>query len=711
MAARPVYLRPLLPESPRYHSVVAAALDSGGTAPVPESLTAGGDNPERLAAAVVVLSLRDAAADGWDLAWDPATGVLRATPPGSTDAPPEEQKARIQASLVRSREARQDEPATQRFVERVEAVRDRRGVRASVRDLFLDPDVLADEVAAVRAAPEPERAGLAAALIDPYVQLCEAGDRDEHTGLRLLDVWRYARMTWSIPHASVPGRRMHVLVRDASRPSHPVVAIGALASSAVQISVRDRAVGWSPLALAANDTIASLLRRRALGHVAELIASGAPWRVDDWVDTDHELPGLSPEKAAKQADPVLGEGDSDPDDDAILSARLRLLRAEFGLEPAVVVDHLMGVIEARVRALYTDDLLVDPELSNHKFGQPKPRTLERLAEIRDHLALASRVLDAPTTDDLERDAQSPRYKRKRVVELHKLLKARRLIQSARRGRSPADAARWLLSRSSRRLALKTALREVKKNNVAASIMDVTTCGALPPYNQLLGGKLAALLLASPDVVGAYRARYADAESVIASRMEARPVTRPADLVLLCTTSLYGAGSSQYNRLRVAVGRGEVAYHLAGRTLGYGTVHVAPDTYAAMRALLAAHDRSESDAFGAGVNVKMRRVGAALALVGLSGLEAHQQSRLVYLAPLARNWRRVLLGLDGTPDYPLDHESGTADVIDAWRRRYLVPRVLRTRDGHGEPFDLVGKIRSEKGLHSERNHQGVLFASE
>ena len=246
-------------------------------------------------------------------------------------------------------------------------------------------------------------------------------------------------------------------------------------------------------------------------------------------------------------------------------------------------------------------------------------------------------------------------------------------------------------------------------------MDVTTCGAVAPYNQLLGGKLAALLAASPDVVEAYRERYHGADSVIASRMQARPVQRPADLVLLSTTSLYGAGSSQYNRLRVHLGRRpdgtarELAYHLAGKTLGFGTVHIAADTYDAMKDLLATHGVTESNRFGAGVNVKMRTVGAALALVGLGGLQQHQQSRLVYLAPIASNWRRVLLGLDATPEASV---ATTAEIVEAWRARYLVPRVLRTAGGHGEAFDLTAQIRSESRVHVEPppSELGPLFVS-
>jgi hypothetical protein len=34
------------------------------------------------------------------------------------------------------------------------------------------------------------------------------------------------------------------------------------------------------------------------------------------------------------------------------------------------------------------------------------------------------------------------------------------------------------------------------------MLEISTCGAIPPYNHLLGGKLAALLLFSPEITGA-----------------------------------------------------------------------------------------------------------------------------------------------------------------------------------------------------------------
>ena len=57
-------------------------------------------------------------------------------------------------------------------------------------------------------------------------------------------------------------------------------------------------------------------------------------------------------------------------------------------------------------------------------------------------------------------------------------------------------------------------------------------------------------MTSPEVVQFYRARYGERESIIASSMKGQAVKRPPNLVILATTSLYGVGSSQYNRVRV-----------------------------------------------------------------------------------------------------------------------------------------------------------------
>ena len=111
----------------------------------------------------------------------------------------------------------------------------------------------------------------------------------------------------------------------------------------------------------------------------------------------------------------------------------------------------------------------------------------------------------------------------------------------------------LLKDASGRAAFLKVARKAKADRVGVAIADISVCGAIPPYNPLLGGKLAAMLAASPEVAAAYRDRYGAAVSDIASKMAGREVVRPADLVFLGTTSLFGR-SSQYNRLRVPAAR-------------------------------------------------------------------------------------------------------------------------------------------------------------
>jgi hypothetical protein len=57
---------------------------------------------------------------------------------------------------------------------------------------------------------------------------------------------------------------------------------------------------------------------------------------------------------------------------------------------------------------------------------------------------------------------------------------------------------------------------VKAERIGIAMMDISICGAIAPYNSLLGGKLVSLLLCSPEVVKEYEARYGEQTSVIAS---------------------------------------------------------------------------------------------------------------------------------------------------------------------------------------------------
>lgn len=81
-------------------------------------------------------------------------------------------------------------------------------------------------------------------VIDPEIQLVD-DSRDETTGLRLLDIWRYFRYTWSSPAENTPGRSMQYLIRNKALPGRPIMGISSLDNCALSLGPRDVYLGWS----------------------------------------------------------------------------------------------------------------------------------------------------------------------------------------------------------------------------------------------------------------------------------------------------------------------------------------------------------------------------------------------------------------------------------------------------------------------------------
>lgn len=68
-------------------------------------------------------------------------------------------------------------------------------------------------------------------------------------------------------------------------------------------------------------------------------------------------------------------------------------------------------------------------------------------------------------------------------------------------------------------------------------------GAVPPYAQLLGGKLVASLIGSREVASHYRSKYGRTTGIISGKQ------KRAQLALVTVTSAFGR-SSIYNRLHL-----------------------------------------------------------------------------------------------------------------------------------------------------------------
>lgn len=206
------------------------------------------------------------------------------------------------------------------------------------------------------------------------------------------------------------------------------------------------------------------------------------------------------------------------------------------------------------------------------------------------------------------------------------------------------------------------------------MMDIYALGAIPPYNELLGGKLISLLAASNEVRAFYRRRYAGKTTLARNR-------ELTDLVLLVTTSLYGRRSSQYNRLNY---EGQPLFKFIGLTSGYGSMQISSSTFDIMRRLLDECGITQSHEFGKGPNWRIRVIRDAVKLAGLNPelILRHGFARGIFAVPLANNFREFLLGQQEIPVY---RDLPISTMIDFWHRRWLTPRAARP--------DVMARVRA------------------
>ena len=217
----------------------------------------------------------------------------------------------------------------------------------------------------------------------------------------------------------------------------------------------------------------------------------------------------------------------------------------------------------------------------------KVNELRRLSE-----ELREQAIDNKKTGQVksfEAEAKEVLFKKKRAAELARLLEAKIIFNSHRQPTS-SDWLKELMSKEEGRKAVNVALVANRKTKIGSNMMEIIVCGAIPPYNELLGGKLVSILACSPQVIRDYTEKYSGQVSEIASRMKGKRVIRDSRLAFLGTTSLYAAGSSQYNRIKVPIADDfYLRYKEMGITEGYGTVYFSKRTTTAMMQMLEFQD--------------------------------------------------------------------------------------------------------------------------
>jgi hypothetical protein len=530
-------------------------------------------------------------------------------------------KQRIRNQHLAERNAQLREQSVAEFIRSMERRRLTHKGWHSIFSVMRDGEELESSLREARAEADPEkRSSALARVIDPYIEFVDSEAVCPETGLRLNDIWRYFRHSWTTVYKSVPGRSMGILIRDRARRNHPVIGIAALGSSVVQSSVRDRWIGWD---------------KESVNH----LFCDAPTKRN--------------------------------------------------------VSRLLQVLDGMIKEVYKADLFEEGIVTRWSLKKPGPSDLERLQKashtaIKSHRLYPDLSLKNSSFDHANqwrRSARASLFKSKRCKHLATLLGIRYEFGRHQLGAASLGELRQAMKQPSVRRAAGQLLRLMKAERVGINMMDITVCGAIAPYNPILGGKLVCLMLLSPEVIREYRDRYRQQVSVIASSMAGKEIRRDPQLVLLATTSLYGVGSSQYNRIKVPVhlvggaNATTVGYLELGKSEGFGSFQFSKETVRVAQALLGRLEggRKVNSIFGEGVNPLMRKMREALSAVNLPSelILRHGNRRIVYAVPLATNFREVLMGMERRPVYLIpktDPENANRALAEYWRRRWLEKRI-------------------------------------
>jgi hypothetical protein len=511
------------------------------------------------------------------------------------------------------RDAQLSQPATMAFIHKLES----RPFYDSIFRLMRDGRELAQSL----------RNGENA--IDPYVQVIRGDELCPHTQIPLKSIWRYFRHTWSNPYSTVPGRSLPILIRDGAVDYHPVIGIAMLSSAPVQLSFREKHIGWTA----------------------------------DQVQTRLEK-----------------------------------------MPPSATIDWFRKILDRRLGEIYTEDLVECPKLKfqlEHLRNPPAETELDIVQQLlswarerrEEHHRLPGEARRGtqvnPESQDWKSRAKTLLYQSKRAEELSSLLNVRRQLNriEAIDSLDRDDAiVNWVQSDSGIS-ALAKVLRIRKKELVGIDIADLSVCGAVAPYNEILGAKLVAMLAVSHEVREAFQEHYSGRPSVIASSMAGRPIRREVSLGYVGTTSLYGVRPCIYDRIALpGPVKTRIRFRYLGDTTGVGTFHFGKQTLKVLQALQMQRPDSEAVGprvnfvFGEGSSPKLRAIQVGLQSLGFpaSKLLLHGQNRSFYGVALAKNFRDYFMGFD--QELIFENSDGPVDTVavisEHWKERWLKNRLQK-----------------------------------
>ena len=533
----------------------------------------------------------------------------------------------------------------QNFISRMERPKPVGNEIKSILNLIDNGKELSEIFTDISSLDDEKKISLLEKIIQPEIVVCFPDDplfkEEEHkcpyTGLRLTDIWKYFRLTWSSEYKSVPGKSFPLLIRNAARPNKPIIGIAMLRSAALADKARDDLIGW----------------------------------------TD---------------EPTIRE---------------KIYKKKIEVE--YLVSSMLDCLEEQIESVRWDDI---PFINRKLLKFPNNEILKKLNELyqeeyeKRHKDLEHENDKTYTVHNLEntdfaRESERSLFKKKRAAKLARLLEARKLFNEVNLEKYPSRGYATLIHKSNEKgkEIISRVLREIRLKALAENIMDVSVCGSVHPYSEIIGGKLIASLMASQEVRNLFRERYYSKKyrkpAIIASSNKGEPIYRDANLMCLTTTSLYGVSSSQYNRIKFLkkdypkllndVVWTEIKKNkISQKTKGQGVYHFSDYT----NKLLGIVTRKSlgrvevNYKFGEGTSPKLRNLRKGIDIlkdskksnIQIEDFFAHNIQRKNYI--MFYDNYNLSKFLKKNKPYGAIKASSAKDISNAWIKRWLLNRIKR-----------------------------------
>ena len=466
-------------------------------------------------------------------------------------------------------------------------------------------------------------------IIKPEIQHCFLDETCSYTGLRLIDIWRYFRLTWSMPYQTSNARTMPFLVRNGARPNKPVIGIFQLVNPFFNNTGRNAFLCWDNYATAANE-----IKNKNL-TVNEL--------------SDAFLQSIDKSLKETRYDDLVSDIKLIRKPDQKIISKLSKLSDQYRVE----------------------------ENEEEKTQFNKKIKIKTRREVETSLSRSNEKM----------------YLKKRSKRLSKLLFARMIFNEYGLKKDPKRALTIMMQIADGQRAMNIALEYMRQSIYSTQAADLNVCGSIAPYNELLGGKLITLLSTSKNVMEKYDESYKKEKSIISSAVAGRDIIKPSKLLFLTVSSLYDIASSQYNRLKLYKKdfpklKTDLIFHEAGTTEGIGSYHISQNTSNLINELTGKVRKfMKKSISGKGHSHKIRKIIIGLRILNIKAddIMMHNQKRrnYVFFHKNKKNITKYLYGLKKVENF--NHCSSDLSITEAWIKRWVIKRILRK-----ESLEKIGK---------------------